>query len=82
MKATEQAPQRKGFLAYLGELVPVDWEILRHAGAEPVPHHLKRWWFALGGTPLYYVPSPEFAYGQVNFHSLSAIFLPKKPIFF
>ena len=47
---------------------------------EPVPHHLKHWWFALGGTPaylfvvqiasgilltFYYVPSPEFAYESV-----------------
>lgn len=64
----------------LGELFPVDWELIRHAGAEPVPFHLKKWWFALGGTPMYlflvqlatgimltfyYVPSAEQAYGSV-----------------
>jgi len=64
----------------LAQLFPFDWELLRHAGAEPVPHHLKKWWFCLGGTPLYlfvvqvvtgialtfyYVPSPEEAYASV-----------------
>jgi ubiquinol-cytochrome c reductase cytochrome b subunit/cytochrome b6 len=62
------------------ERLPFDWELLRHAGAEPVPHHLKKWWFCLGGTPLYlfvvqvvtgialtfyYVPSPDEAYASV-----------------
>lgn len=64
----------------LQELFPFDWELLRHAGAEPVPFHLKRWWFCLGGTPMYlfivqvitgilltiyYVPSPDHAYESV-----------------
>jgi len=81
MKSSEPIGDKKGFLAYLGTLVPIDWELLRHASAEPVPHHLKKWWFALGGTPLYlfvvqvitgialtfyYVPSPEFAYSSVE----------------
>ncbi len=63
------------------ELVPIDWDALRHFGAEPVPNHLKRWWWCLGGTPLYlfiiqvvtgalltfyYVPSPETAYASVD----------------
>jgi len=62
------------------ELVPFDWELLKHAGAEPVPYHLKKWWFCLGGTVLYlfiiqfvtgialtfyYVPTPEGAYHSV-----------------
>ncbi|MCH7971035.1 MAG: hypothetical protein IH960_08350 [Chloroflexi bacterium] len=62
------------------QLFPLDWEILRHAGAEPVPYHLKKWWWCLGGTPLYlfavqvatgialtftYVPSPDQAYESV-----------------
>ena len=62
------------------ELVPFDWELLKHAGAEPVPYHLKKWWFCLGGTVLYlfiiqfvtgialtfyYVPTPEGAYQSV-----------------
>jgi ubiquinol-cytochrome c reductase cytochrome b subunit/cytochrome b6 len=61
-------------------MFPIDWELLRHAGAEPVPFHLKKWWFALGGTPMYlflvqlttgilltfyYVPSPADAYQSV-----------------
>ena len=64
----------------LAELFPFDWDLLRHAGAEPVPYHLRKWWWCLGGTPLYlfvvqvvtgitltfyYVPSPESAYASV-----------------
>ena len=64
----------------LKSMFPFDWEILRHAGAEPVPHHLKKWWFCIGGTPFYlffvlavsgfgltfyYVPSPDHAYSSV-----------------
>jgi len=63
------------------EMFPFNWELLRHAGAEPVPYHLKRWWFCLGGTVLYlfvvqvitgialtfyYVPSPDQAYASVS----------------
>ncbi len=62
------------------ELFPLDWDLVRHAGAEPVPYHLKKWWFCLGGTvaylfvvqiltgialTFYYVPSPEEAYASV-----------------
>ncbi len=62
------------------ELFPFDWELLRHAGSEPVPYHLKKWWFCLGGTVLYlfiiqvvtgialtfyYTPSPAQAYESV-----------------
>ena len=65
----------------LGDLFPFDWELVRHAGSEPVPNHLKKWWFCLGGTVLYlfivqvmtgialafyYVPSPEEAYASVE----------------
>lgn len=63
------------------ELFPFDWELMRHAGSEPVPYHLKKWWFCLGGTPMYlfivqvvtgimltfyYVPSPDHAYASVE----------------
>ncbi len=63
------------------ELLPIDWETIRHAGAEPVPYHLKKWWFCLGGTPMvlfmvqvvtgimlifYYVPSPDHAYASIE----------------
>jgi|GEM_PF-3980310 len=65
----------------LADLFRFDWELIRHAGAEPVPNHLKKWWFCLGGTVLclfivrvmtgialafYYVPSPEEAYSSVE----------------
>ena len=70
----------RGPQEYLKSLFPMDWELVRHAGAEPVPHHLKKWWFCLGGTPMYllvvqvltgialtfyYVPSPQEAYASV-----------------
>lgn len=65
---------------FFAESIPVDWEQLRTLGAEPVPHHLSRWWWCLGGTPLYlfvvqvgtgilltlyYVPDPAGAYESV-----------------
>jgi len=34
-------------------LIPLDWNRLRELSNEPVPNHLKRWWFSLGGTPAY-----------------------------
>ena len=34
-------------------LIPLDWNRLRELTNEPVPNHLKRWWFSLGGTPAY-----------------------------
>lgn len=61
-------------------MFPVDWEIIRHMGAEPIPYHLKRWWFCLGGTVMYlffvqvatgialsfyYVPTPAEAFASV-----------------
>jgi quinol-cytochrome oxidoreductase complex cytochrome b subunit len=66
---------------FLTESVPVDWDGLRALGAEPVPHHLNRWWWCLGGTPLYlfvvqvvtgilltlyYVPDPSGAWESVG----------------
>lgn len=61
-------------------MVPFDWDLIRHAGVEPIPHHLKRWWFCLGGTVMYlfvvqvvtgvmltfyYVPTPQEAYASI-----------------
>lgn len=61
-------------------LIPLDWNRLRDMTNEPVPYHLKRWWFCLGGTPayllfiqittgilltFYYQPSAEQAYDSV-----------------
>ena len=36
---------------WFAERIPVRGEELRELTNEPVPHHLKHWWFALGGTP-------------------------------
>ena len=67
-------------LGWLQSRVPVDQEMLKAVGSEPIPGHLKRWWWCIGGTPaylfivqivsgilltFYYVPSPEFAYESV-----------------
>ncbi len=62
--------------------VPISGEQLRALTNEPVPNHLKHWWFCLGGTPaylfvvqvvtgimmaFYYQPTAEAAYGSVNY---------------
>ena len=89
MKRTEAAAAPGGFWQRVGELFPFDWELVKHAGAEPVPYHLKKWWFCLGGTPmylflvqvgtgilltLYYVPSVGEAYESVTAISESVRF--------
>lgn len=38
---------------WFGERIPVSPEMMRELTNEPVPNHMKRWWFALGGTPAY-----------------------------
>lgn len=63
------------------ERLPVSGVELAELTNEPVPNHLKRWWFCLGGTPaylfvvqivtgillaFYYQPSPETAYESVG----------------
>ena len=70
-----------GFWNRVNDLFPFDWDLIQHAGAEPVPYHLKKWWFCLGGTVLYlfvvqvitgialafyYVPSADHAYQSVS----------------
>jgi len=62
-------------------LIPLDFNRLRQFTNEPVPHHLKRWWFSLGGTPaflffiqittgilltFYYQPTADAAYESVR----------------
>ena len=74
---------------WLAERVPVSGEQLRELTNEPVPNHLKRWWFALGGTPaylfvvqivtgimlaFYYQPAPETAYESVRYITHEASF--------
>jgi len=67
---------------WFGERLPVSGRQFRELTNEPVPYHLKRWWFALGGTPaylfivqiftgillaFYYEASPSTAYQSVEF---------------
>lgn len=62
------------------ESFPFDLNVLKEISSEPIPNHLKRWWFAIGGTPLYlfviqaltgiiltfyYVPNPAEAFHSV-----------------
>jgi ubiquinol-cytochrome c reductase cytochrome b subunit/cytochrome b6 len=71
------------------ESFPFDLNILKEMSSEPIPNHLKRWWFAIGGTPLYlfvvqaitgiiltfyYVPNPAEAYNSVEFITTQARF--------
>ena len=68
--------------SWITERLPVSAADLRELTNEPVPNHLKRWWFALGGTPaylfvvqivtgillaVYYQPSPTTAYESVEY---------------
>ncbi len=63
------------------ERIPVTGEQLRELTNEPVPNHMKRWWFCLGGTPaylfvvqiitgillaIYYQPSSATAYESIE----------------
>ncbi len=64
------------------ERFPLRGEELRELTNEPVPNHLKRWWFCLGGTPaylflvqivtgimlaFYYTATPEAAHESVRY---------------
>lgn len=68
--------------AWIYERIPVSGEQLAELTNEPVPNHLKRWWFCLGGTPaylfvvqivtgillaMYYQPSPGTAYESIRY---------------
>jgi len=67
---------------WLRERIPVSGEQLREWTNEPVPNHMKRWWFCLGGTPaylfvvqiftgillaVYFQPASSTAYESVRF---------------
>jgi len=67
---------------WFSERIPVSKAQLVELTNEPVPYHLRRWWFCLGGTPaylfvvqvvtgillaIYYQPSPATAYDSVRF---------------
>ena len=75
--------------AWLGERIPISGDKLRELTNEPVPNHLKRWWFCLGGTPaylfvvqiitgillaFYYEPSPKTAWNSVRYITDEAAF--------
>lgn len=70
-----------GLVKWFQQSFPVDGEALKEMSSEPIPNHLKKWWWALGGTPLYmfivqlitgfllvfyYVPDPDQAYESVR----------------
>jgi quinol-cytochrome oxidoreductase complex cytochrome b subunit len=67
---------------WIQERLPISGDQIREMTNEPVPNHLKKWWFALGGTPaylfliqiftgillaVYYQPSPATAYESVRY---------------
>ena len=71
-----------GLSQWLHERIPISSVQLREITNEPVPNHLKRWWFCLGGTPaylfvvqivtgillaFYYQPAPSTAYESIEF---------------
>jgi len=71
-----------GLGSWLKQSFPIDQEALIKMTAEPIPNHLKRWWWALGGTPLYmfvvqvitgimlifyYVPDTDNAYDSIAY---------------
>lgn len=68
-------------VAWTKERIPIDVQEFKGITNEPVPNHLKHWWFALGGTPailfgiqiitgifllFYYIPTPTEAYDSVT----------------
>jgi ubiquinol-cytochrome c reductase cytochrome b subunit/cytochrome b6 len=72
--------QEPGLLGWFKSRVPIDASGLHSSLNEPVPNHLKKWWFCVGGTPaylfcvqaltgilltFYYVPEPSQAYESV-----------------
>lgn len=69
------------FQGWLRVSAPIPGEFFEKVSDEPVPNHLKKWWFCLGGTPaylfmiqvvtgilltFYYVPEPGRAYESVH----------------
>jgi len=78
-----------GLKNWLKESFPVDTDTLITLSSEPIPNHLKRWWWGLGGTPLfmfiiqiitglmlifYYVPDPDKAYQSVEYITYTSRF--------
>ena len=80
-ESRQSAPPGGKVRRFLASRLPIDLDALRESTNEPIPGHLKRWWFALGGTPaylfmiqiatglllmFYYVPEPGRAYASVQ----------------
>lgn len=78
------APESSGnrVLAFFKERFPLQVAVFEQLAKEPIPNHMKRWWYALGGTPLicfavllvtgisltfYYIPEPKHAYKSVEY---------------
>ena len=74
---------------WVAERIPISAVAIRELTNEPVPNHLKRWWFALGGTPaylfvvqivtgillaFYYQPATLTAYESVRYITEQAAF--------
>ncbi|MDA1000328.1 MAG: cytochrome bc complex cytochrome b subunit [bacterium] len=74
---------------WINERIPFEWGILRKSLDEPIPRHMHKWWFCLGGTPLYlfviqilsgialaiyYVPEPGAAFESVRYITREAPF--------
>lgn len=74
---------------WLQERIPITGDQLRELTNEPVPNHLKHWWFCLGGTPaylfvvqiftgillaFYYEPAPSTAYQSIQYITDHAAF--------
>ena len=38
---------------WIQDRIPISPQVIRELSNEPVPYHMKHWWFALGGTPAY-----------------------------
>jgi quinol-cytochrome oxidoreductase complex cytochrome b subunit len=78
-----------GLKNWFNESFPVDADALIALSSEPIPNHLKRWWWGLGGTPLfmfiiqvitglmlifYYVPDPDKAYQSIEYITYTSRF--------
>ncbi|MEZ6096810.1 MAG: cytochrome bc complex cytochrome b subunit [Pirellulaceae bacterium] len=74
--------RRNSMASWLSERIPVSSQTLKELANEPVPIHMKQWWFCLGGTPaylflvqiitgillaFYYQATPQAAWESVSF---------------
>lgn len=85
--ATEDQPESKvgrwtRAKEWFAERMPIRWETFHALAAEPIPKHLHKFWFCLGGTPLiflciqivtgiclvfFYIPHPDQAYNSIEY---------------